>query len=66
MRITLLSIQCLLPTHDELEHTENEIPPVSLYVAHMHLETQVGTSTDQLNVCLLNNISIVSHSCLNN
>ena len=33
---------------------------------HMHLETQVGALANQLNVCLLANVSIISHSYLKN
>ena len=33
---------------------------------HMHLETQLGALTNQLNVSLLANVSIISHSYLKN
>ena len=44
----------------------NAIPWFLSTCGHMHLETQVGALADQLNVCLLTNISIISHSYLNN
>ena len=53
MEIPLLSIQCLMPTHDEPECTKKRNSLLSLYMTrgHMHLETQVETLAEQLNVC---------------
>ena len=38
----------------------NAIPCCLSICGHMHLENQVGALPDQLNVCLLTNISIIS------
>ena len=42
----------------------NDIPWRLSVCGHMHLETQVGALADQLNACLLTNVSIISHSYL--
>src|SRR3990170_5556472 len=44
----------------------NAIPCCLSLCGHMHLETQVGALADQLNVCLLTNMNIMSHSYWNN
>jgi hypothetical protein len=44
----------------------NAIPCCLSICGHMHLETQVGALADQLNVCLLTNMNIMSHSYWNN
>ena len=49
-----------MPTHDEPERIKNATPCCLSICGHMHLENQVGALPDQLNVCLLANVSIIS------
>ena len=57
----------MLPTHDELEHTEKCKSLLSLYMwCTCFFESKVGTLADQLNVICFSNISIISDSYLSN
>ena len=44
----------------------NAIPRCLSTCGHMHLENKVGALADQLNVCLLTSMNIMSHSYWNN
>ena len=60
LEVPLHCIQCWFPLMMNHSTQRNAIPCCLSICGHTHLENQVGALPDQLNVCLLTNISIIS------
>ena len=60
LRFRFIAYNVCFPLMMNHSAQRNAIPCCLSICGHMHLENQVGALPDQLNVCLITNISIIS------